>query len=99
MTRTTLDIEAPILEELRELQKKEGRSLGKLASELLAEGLSARKERKKKSPPEFKWISRDMGPALIDIEDKDALWAVLDSEVPAVREALERRAALPKRHS
>ena len=97
MTRTTLDIEKPILDELRALQRKEGRSMGKLASELLAEGISARRKREKAPVPEFEWISKDMGLARVDLEDKAALWALLDSEVPAVRETLERREGTRKR--
>jgi hypothetical protein len=92
MARTTLDIDAPILQELRDLQRKEGRSMGKLASELLAEGLSARKAKgPKRREPKFEWISKPMGPALVNIEDKDALWTALDQDLPVVRDAHERR--------
>ena len=38
--RTTLDIEAPVLKELRELQKREGGTLGALVSRLLADALA-----------------------------------------------------------
>lgn len=75
MTRTTLDIEEPILEELRELQRKEGRSIGRLASELLAEGLAARKTHRKRGAPKLNWVTKAMGPALVDIDDKHALCA------------------------
>ena len=34
--RTTLDIDGPILRELKKLQIKEGKSLGRLVSDLLA---------------------------------------------------------------
>ena len=43
MPRTTLDIDAPLLRELKKLQEKEGRSLGKIVSQLLAEALARRK--------------------------------------------------------
>ena len=76
MPRTTVDIEKPILKELKLLQKKEGKSLGRLVSELLSESLSRRRQGKRRSPS-FKWNSRPMKP-LIDISDKDALYAVLD---------------------
>ena len=39
MARITIDIDAPILRELKRLQKREHRSLGKLFSQLLAEAL------------------------------------------------------------
>jgi hypothetical protein len=44
MPRITLDIDAPILSEVRALQEKEGRSMGRIVFELLAEALSQRKE-------------------------------------------------------
>ncbi len=74
--RTTVDIEKPILKELKLLQKKEGKSLGRLVTELLSESLSRRRQGKRKLPS-FKWNSGAMKP-LIDIADKDALYAVLD---------------------
>jgi len=79
MARTTLDIDEPILKELKDLQAREKKSLGQLASELLAEALSRRgkSERKRK----FKWISRNLGTPRIDLEDKEALNTVLDADL------------------
>ncbi len=77
--RTTVDIELPILKELKSFSKQHHFSLGKAVSSLLAEALSAHKA-KKKSPPKFQWYSRNMGPAKIDILDKDALYSILDEE-------------------
>ena len=75
MTRTTIDLDAPVLEELKRIQEKEGRSLGAVASSLLADALAARK---KPAPPRrFRWNSRSMQPR-ISLEDKEALWAILD---------------------
>lgn len=78
MPRTTVDIEKPILKELKVLQKKEGKSLGRLVSELLSESISRRREGKRR-PSSFEWNSRPMKP-LIDISDKDVLYAVLDGD-------------------
>jgi hypothetical protein len=75
MPRTTLDIEAPLLEELRKLQKMEHRPLGKIVSQLLAEALARRKTAP--VPPKLRWVSRRMG-ALVDLADKDAVYSVLD---------------------
>jgi hypothetical protein len=75
MARTTLDIDGPILDEVKALQKREGRSLGRLVSELLAEALAGR--RRPPAEPRFEWTSRPMH-ALVDLEDKDALYAALD---------------------
>ena len=74
--RTTIDLDGPILRDLKRLQKKERKTLGQLVSELVAGGLAARKasgaERRR-----FKWISRPMG-ARVDLRDKDAVYSVLD---------------------
>ncbi|HYM60659.1 MAG TPA: antitoxin [Thermoanaerobaculia bacterium] len=75
MSRTTLDIEEPILDELKRLQEREGSSLGKLASSLLAEALAARKKPASARP--FHWIARPIQPR-VSLEDKDAVWAILD---------------------
>ncbi len=77
MPRTTIDIEGPILREIKGLQKKEGRSLGKIISELLAEGLAQR--RSGRATPRLHWISRSMQ-ALIDLSDKEALFEALDKD-------------------
>jgi len=73
--RTTIDIDPPILKELKRLQKAEGISLGRLASELLAQALADR--RKPKGAAEFRWISRPMG-AKVDLADKEAIYQTMD---------------------
>lgn len=76
MPRTTLDIDATVLRELKRRQKQEKRKrpLGQIASELLAQALA---ETKPEEPEPFKWPSQPMG-AKVDLEDKDAVWAILD---------------------
>ena len=44
MSRTTLDIDRTILEEIRRLQRKERRSMGRITTELLAEALTSPEE-------------------------------------------------------
>lgn len=73
--RTTLDIEAPVLKDLRELQRREGGTLGEWVSRLLAEALAARP--KKPVAPPFEWTARPMG-ALVDLDDRDLVYAILD---------------------
>jgi hypothetical protein len=75
MARTTVDIETPLLKEIKDLQKKEGRSLGQLISQLLAEALNSRKVSSQNI--QLKWTSRPMK-ALVDLSDKDTLFRILD---------------------
>lgn len=74
--RTTLDIDDPILKEVKRLQRREGKSLGRLVSDLLAQSL-AETRRAPKSAPRFQWIAKPMG-ARVDLGDKDALLDAMD---------------------
>lgn len=75
--RTTLDIDDPILREVKALHEKEGRSVGAIVSELLAEALARR--RSSRTRPPFRWTSRPMK-ALVDLADKEAVYAALDAD-------------------
>jgi hypothetical protein len=75
--RTTLDIDDPILREVRALHEREGRSMGAIVSELLAEALAER--RSAPAAPSFRWTSRAMK-ARVDLTDKEAVHAILDSD-------------------
>ena len=86
MPRTTVNIDGPIFKELKQIQKREGKPLGRLISELLARALVQIKSQTKE-PPSFHWISRPMG-AQVDLLDKDAVRAALDREQPARHEGL-----------
>lgn len=79
MSRTTLNIDTPLLEELRKLQKREGKSLGDLVSELVAEALAYRSSGRRSRSRQLDWITRPMG-ARVDISDKEALYAAMDSD-------------------
>ncbi len=81
MARATLDIDTPILEELKNLQKQEHRSLGQLVSQLLAEALVQRKRPQPDPDLTWTWVSRPMQ-ARVDLADKDAVYAVLDEPLP-----------------
>lgn len=78
MPRTTIDIDASVLDELRARQRLEGKTLGRLASELLASALHETQPEKDEQP--FRWKSHRMGKPKIDLEDKEALWAILDAD-------------------
>lgn len=75
--RTTIDIDAPILREVKALQKKQGRSMGRIVTDLLADALARRKG--PAPTEEFRWVSRRMR-ALLDVADKEAVYRALDSD-------------------
>lgn len=70
--RTTIDLDDDVLRVLKRRQREEGKTLGQLVSELLAQALAA-------SPPavDIRWTTADLRPR-VDLDDKDAVWAVLD---------------------
>lgn len=75
MTRTTIDIDPSVLRELRVRARREGKSMGEVASEVLASSLQ---EQGPAPAPAFEWLSADLGRPLVDLEDKEAVWAILD---------------------
>lgn len=76
MARTTLDLDPVVTEALRARARQEGKSMSQVASEALAEALTGTPV----DPPPFEWKTYDMGLPLIDLEDKDALYRILDEE-------------------
>ena len=77
MARTTINIDAPILKEIKDLQKREGKAMGMIVSQLLAEALFHRKT--PGDAPKLRWTSRPMH-AHLDLADKDAIYAILDRD-------------------
>jgi hypothetical protein len=75
--RTTLDIDSPILSEVKAIHEREGRSMGAIVSELLAEALARRHPSRVR--PSFRWTSRPMK-SLVDLTDKEAVYAALDAD-------------------
>lgn len=73
--RTTIDLDPVILRELKQRGAEEGKTLGQLVSELLTPAL---KEAEPPSPP-FVWRTTRLN-MRIDLEDKDALYAILDGD-------------------
>jgi plasmid stability protein len=76
MPRTTFDLDGTVLADLRSRAASEGKSMGQVASELLAIGLHD--ETAAEQPP-LKWARKDLG-LKVDLEDKDAVWRILDAE-------------------
>ena len=60
----------------KRLQKQEGKSLGRLVSDLLAEALTRHKAARGQPVP-FRWVSRSMR-ARVELSDKEALYSALD---------------------
>lgn len=85
--RTTVDIDDPILKDLKKIQQKERKSLGRLISDLLAQALGERKAAKGSTRPS-RWISRAMG-ARIDLADREALYAAMEHGPPPTEGARE----------
>jgi Arc/MetJ family transcription regulator len=76
--RTTIDIDDPILREVKAIHEAESRSMGAIVSELLADAL-ARRRASARPARAFRWASRPMR-ALVDLTDKDAVHAALDAD-------------------
>lgn len=78
MPRTTINLDAPVLRDLKRLQKREGKPLGRLVSELLAQALRSHRSTDSQGL-EFIWTTRPMR-ARVDLADKDAVQAALDGD-------------------
>jgi hypothetical protein len=76
MPRTTLDLDASVLRELKRRRRASGQSIGQIASELLAAALRSRQAQS--TPKPMRWRSAPMG-ARIDLEDKEALRRAMES--------------------
>jgi hypothetical protein len=76
MPRTTIDLDASVLRELKRRRRASGRSIGQIASELLA-GALRQPESPKRRPQPVRWRSARMG-ARVDVDDKEALRRALD---------------------
>jgi hypothetical protein len=76
MARTTIDLDASVLEQLRRRAAIEHKSMGQLASERLAVAL--REETTQPTAPH--WPTRKMGKPKIDLRDKEAIRKTLEGE-------------------
>ena len=74
MPRTTIDIDAGVLRRLKERKRREGKTLGRLVSELLADAL---RHTEPAPPRKLGWTSRPMS-ALVDLEDKESVRRALE---------------------
>jgi hypothetical protein len=81
MPRTTLDLDPSVLDELRRRGAREGKTLGTLGSELLAQSLADGSRVSNVEP--LPWVSRDLGVPRVDLEDKETLRSLLDGSSSA----------------
>ena len=77
MSRTTIDVDPTVLRQLKARQRREGKTLGRLVSELLSTALQADGDELRRPAP-LAWSSRPMR-ALVDLEDPEALRRALDA--------------------
>jgi hypothetical protein len=75
MPRTTIDLDAAVLRRLKERKRREGKTLGQLASELLAKAL---REPGAADSRTLDWNTQPMS-ARVDLEDKEAVRRALES--------------------
>ena len=68
-------VDPSVMRELRRRSEREHKSIGELASQLLARGL---RQEAKPQPRPFSWVSNDLGKPAVDLEDKEALNDLLD---------------------
>jgi hypothetical protein len=73
--RTTIDLDPTVVKELKRRSKGAGKSMGQLASELLASSFSEQAGRPRNRG--LTWIAKDLGRPLVDLEDKEAVRALL----------------------
>jgi hypothetical protein len=73
--RMLLDIDDRVLREIKAIHAREGRSIGAVVSELVADAL----ERQGRSRPRFRWTARRMN-CRVDLTDKETLGATLGSD-------------------
>jgi len=73
MPRTTVDIDASVLRELKKRRAREHKTLGQLVSELLAIALASDDADRRATP--FRWVTKDLEPR-VDLDDRDVVWSI-----------------------
>jgi plasmid stability protein len=71
MPRTTVNLDASVLRDLKRRAKDEGKSLGDVISQILAATLT--KGSRTPTPSAIRWHAAPMGPPKVDLEDKEAV--------------------------
>jgi hypothetical protein len=77
MKRTTLVLEDACMKGVRDLARQGNRTISEVVTELLSEGLQRRRARRQK--PTFRLPSYPMGRTRVNLGDRSALEALMDS--------------------
>lgn len=78
--RITFKLDDTVFRQLKRLQKEQGKPLGRLVTDLLAEALRERRPKAPGAHP-FRWFSQPMG-ARVDLGDHAAILELLDRGGP-----------------
>ena len=81
MSRTTIDIDPTVMRQLKARQQREGKTLGRMVSELLSTAMQA-DAGEPRPPAPLAWSSRPML-ALVDLDDPEAIRRAIDAPVNA----------------
>ncbi len=80
MPRTTIDLDRSVLEGLRRLSRRESKSMGQVASELLAPVLAGDERSRDEGQPAFRLRTARLGKPRVDLEDKEAVRRALEED-------------------
>ena len=78
MPRTTLKLDPTVLREVKRRAKSEGKSIGDVISEIVSPVLAATKPTRGR--PDLRWLTARMGPAKVDLDDKEAIRQILEDQ-------------------
>lgn len=82
MTRTTISLHESTLIKVKKLSRQEHSSLGETITELLNLGLERKRAQMKKTKNKFVLNTFAMGTPKVSLEDKEAVYSILDESNP-----------------
>jgi hypothetical protein len=77
--RTTITIDIPLFRKIRQMSQREHKTITQVIHELISRGMNTRHQRASIPSPFNEWRSIKSG-ALIDYNDKEALYRALDTD-------------------
>jgi hypothetical protein len=79
MSRTTINLDEPILQKIKWISQHEEKSMTRVVSELLLLGIDAKSKKETSPTSDFHWHGQKMD-ALLDLNDGESLYAVVDRD-------------------